>query len=193
MPSCAAATGRVLAHREHRGRQHGGLGEPVGERGGEERHRHGQVSRHHRHVRGDGPYARLRHQRDADISIGHQRRRAHALGRFAHRDAVQHRVERAPALEPDQPRHIRPEDRRPPPASASAAPPSGTRRYRGTRTRCGAAAPRSRPAGRSPGRRRRSGPRPGLPCRPGARRRCRPPPPIARRRRGRRSAPSAGA
>ena len=80
-----------------------------------------------------------------------------------------------------------------PPGSASAARPSGTPRCRGTRRRSSGAAPRSRPGVRWPGRRRRSGLRPLPRYRHGGLRRCRLPPPIARRRRGPRSAPPAGA
>ena len=104
---------RVLADRQHRGREHGGLGEPVGERGGEEGHRHREVARHHRDVGPHRPDPGLGDQRDADIPARHRRRRAHALGRLAHGDAVQHRIQRPPGLEPDEPGHVGPEYRRP--------------------------------------------------------------------------------
>ena len=104
--------GGVLTYGEHRGRQHGRFRQPVGERGGEERHRHREVSRHHRDIGRHRPDPRLGHQRDADIAAGHEGGGLHPFGCLAHRDAVQHRVERTPTLQPDQPRHIRPEDRR---------------------------------------------------------------------------------
>ena len=44
---------------------------------------------------------------------GIERRGGHALGRLAHRDAVQHRIERAPGLDPDEPGHVGAEYRRP--------------------------------------------------------------------------------
>ena len=104
---------RVLAHRQHRGREHRGFRQSVGQRGCEEGHRHREVARHHRDVRGDGPDAGLGDERDADIAARHRRRGGHALGRLAHRDAVQHRIERPPGLEPDEPGHVGAEYRRP--------------------------------------------------------------------------------
>ena len=104
----------VLADRENRGREHGRLGQSIGECCGQERHRHRKIARHHRDVGPHRPYAGLGYQRDADIAARHRRRRRHALGRLAHRDAVQHRVERTPALQPDQPGDVGAEYRRPP-------------------------------------------------------------------------------
>ena len=104
---------RVLADRQHRGRQHGRLGEAVGKRGRQERHRHREVARHHSDIGRHGAYTRLRHQRDADVAPRHRRGGLHALGRLAHRYTVQHGVERPPGLEPDQSGDVRPEDRQP--------------------------------------------------------------------------------
>ena len=101
----------VLADGEHRGRQHGRLGQSIGECCGQERHRHRKIARHHRDVGPHRPDAGLGHQRDADIAARHRRRRRHALRGFAHGDAMQHRVERTPALQPNQPGHIGPEYR----------------------------------------------------------------------------------
>ncbi len=112
--------GCVLADREHRGREHGRLRESVGQGGCEERHRHREIARHHRHVRRHRPDPGLGHQRDADVAPPppppppprHERGHAHALGRLAHGDAVQHRVERPPRLQPHQPGDVGAEDRR---------------------------------------------------------------------------------
>ena len=102
---------RVLADRQHGRRQDRRLGEAVGQRRGQERHRHREVARHHRDVGPHRPYAGLGDQRDADIAARHRRRRRHALGRLPHADPVQHRVERPPGLEPDQPGDVGAEDR----------------------------------------------------------------------------------